>query len=296
LRPYTRFELIGWGKLLRYSMTFCEDKNKRWTDAPKKIIRGKLHGYLMSLDLSDWAERQTYFLGRYYELEVQLLMGVILKPSDRFVDIGANIGMISLYAAYLVTENGSVDCFEPNPDCILAIQNHLTINNIKHVCIHPVGLSDKKETLHLHLSSDHTGTATLATIPDPVKSFEVPVLIGDDILLSDSKPIKLIKIDVEGFELNVLKGIKKTLGMFRPMLILEFIEDHFQRAGTSSEEIKEFLTEIGYKPYGISKRRKWTRYRLHLIPLDRNLSDWKFNDILWMHEKSPYSDVIKKYT
>jgi hypothetical protein len=65
-------------------------------------MRGKLHGYEMSLDLGNWSNRQTYFLGRFYDLPTQLVLLSCLRPDDIFVDIGANEGMISLLASRLV--------------------------------------------------------------------------------------------------------------------------------------------------------------------------------------------------
>lgn len=296
LLPYTRLEMPGWGKLLSLAKIKVPINDCRWSTAPTKTIRGKMHGYWMKLDLSDWSERYTYFLGRYYELEVQQLLSAILEPGDRFIDVGANIGMISMHAAHLVTETGKVDCFEPNPECVQAINDSLARNAISHVNVHPVGLSDSNGVLQLSLTSSHTGTATLAPVDGVTKSFDVQTLIGDDVVLSDPKRVKLIKIDVEGFELHVLKGLKRSLETF-PLLITEFEESHFQRAGTSSSEIMEFLTGIGYKPYGILSRRKrkWKSYRLQLIPLMSNFKNRKVNDVLWVHAQNPFGSIIKKY-
>lgn len=296
LLPYARLELPGWGKLLRLARVSVSINDCQWSNAPKKLIRGKLHGYWMKLDLSDWSERYTYFLGRYYELEIQQLLSAILKPGDRFVDIGANIGMITLHAARLVTEKGKIDCFEPNPDCVQSIKDTLARNNLRHVNVYPVGLSDSTGMLQLSLTSSHTGTATLAPVHGVTKSFEVPTLIGDDVVLSDPTPMKLIKIDVEGFELHVLKGLKRALDMFQPFLITEFAESHFQRAGTSSTEILRFLTGLGYKPYGISARRKWMRYRFQLVPLADRFDDrGDISDILWVHGQNPFGAYTEKY-
>ena len=288
LLPYTRLELPGWGKLLRIAQVSSSINDHRWSDAPKKIIRGKVHGYWMKLDLSDWSQRYTYFLGRYYELEIQQLMSAVLTPGDRFIDIGANIGMISLHAAYLVTEDGKVDCFEPNPECVEAIKDNLARNDIKHVNVYPLGLSDNNGSLRLSLTSTHTGTATLAEINDSIKSFEVQVVVGDDVILSDPRRVKLIKMDVEGFELHVLKGLTRSLEAFQPLLITEFVESHFQRAGTSSAEIEGFLNGLGYKPYGITKRRKWMRYGLQLVPLMNVSNEPSLTDILWIHEQNSF--------
>lgn len=292
LLPYTRLELPGWGKLLRFANVAVPIDDTLWNEAPKKIIRGKLHGYWMQLDLADWSERYTYFLGRYYELEVQQLLSEILKPGDRFVDVGGNIGMITLCAAHLVTEKGRVDCFEPNPECVQSINDSLARNDIKHVKVFPVGLSDSDGVLQLNLTSLHTGTATMAPVEGISKSFAVQVLVGDDVVLSDPMRVKLIKIDVEGFELHVLKGLKRSLEIHQPMLIIEFVESHFRRAGTSGEEITKFLTEIGYQPYGISSKRKWMKYRLKLVPIMDQLNDGEVRDILWVHAQNSFNKEL----
>ena len=63
----------------------CSNDDLRWAQAPIVTLRGKNHGYQMRLDLSDWSQRLTYFLGRYYELGVQRVLDVTLKPGARFV-------------------------------------------------------------------------------------------------------------------------------------------------------------------------------------------------------------------
>lgn len=63
--PYARLELPGWGQLLKKVGVY---RNELWEHTLTRTIRGKWHGYLMTLDLSNWSERQTYFLGRFYDL------------------------------------------------------------------------------------------------------------------------------------------------------------------------------------------------------------------------------------
>ena len=182
LIPYVRLELPGWGKLLDWAKVRGYKNDVYWSDAPTKTIKGKWHGYSMQLRLSDWSERMTYFLGRYYELGVLYLLDAVLESGDRVIDIGANIGMIALHAAHLVTENGEVECFEPNPECIAIINSHLKKNQIKQVTVHPFGLSDKQDLLKLNLTSEHAGAATMTAIDRVQKCFEVKVLIGDDVI------------------------------------------------------------------------------------------------------------------
>src|SRR5690242_13564500 len=103
LLPYSRLELPGWGKLLR----LCGAMNRTgWEGAPVRTIRGKKHGYLMPLDLSNWSERLTYFLGRHHEIFTSLFLEAAVRPGETFIDVGGNIGMITLHAAALVGPAG----------------------------------------------------------------------------------------------------------------------------------------------------------------------------------------------
>ncbi len=292
LLQYTRAELPGWGKLWR----LVSDSDWRPLSEGSKeklstvVLRGKWHGYLMNLDLSDRVQRQTYILGRYYELGVTRLLDRLLRPGDNFVDVGANIGMITLHARFLVGADGRIDCFEPNPECVQALQAHLAINGLNNVFVHACALADTAGSLRLSLTSEHSGTATLADVGGAaIRSHVVPVEVGDEVLTGCPR---LIKIDVEGFELHVLKGLVRTLSLYKPFLITELVESHLQKAGTSVSEIAEFLVRIGYQPFGISITRKALRYDLTLQPLTGYNSYAGFDDILWAH--SDHSAELSK--
>src|SRR3954469_12339763 len=100
--PYARLELPGWGKVLRAAGVYRHDC---WDGAPTRVIRGKLHGYTMRLSLESWSERQIYFLGRYYKLDTQSFLMACARPGETVVDVGGNIGMMTLLASRLVAEN-----------------------------------------------------------------------------------------------------------------------------------------------------------------------------------------------
>jgi FkbM family methyltransferase len=280
--PYTRAELPGWARVMRgvgfgAALGGAERMRPEWKELPKAIVRGKRHGFQMKLDRSDWAQCSTWFLGRYYELGVQRTLDQLLRKGDTMVDIGANIGMIALHARSLVGETGQVICFEPNPECADAIEEHMAMNAIRNVSVRRSALAAVSGSLALNLTSGHTGTATLARVSGAVKSIQVPVRVGDQEL--ERVIPKVIKIDVEGFELQVLLGLRKTLAKHKPFLITELLDDHLARAGTSTDEIHDYLQEFGYTPYGIDTERSPIRHDVVLRP--RAAPTPEFSDWLW---------------
>ncbi len=281
--PYTRAELPGWSRVMRAfgfgaALGGTERMRPEWKELPEVIVRGKRHGFKMKLDRFDWAQCSTWFLGRYYELGVQRTLDQLLREGDTMVDIGANIGMIALHARSLVGDSGRVICFEPNPGCAGAVERHMKMNGIRNVEVRRCALAAAPDTLTLNFTSEHSGTATLAPVSGTVvKSIRVPVRVGDDEL--EHVTPKVIKIDVEGFELQVLQGLRKTLARHKPFLITELVDDHLARAGTSTDEIYEYLQDFGYTPYGIDTERSPIRHDVVLRP--RAAPTPEFSDWLW---------------
>jgi FkbM family methyltransferase len=261
----------------------------RWQNAPKVTIRGKNHGYLMELELSDWAERFTFFLGRYYEMGVQRVLDALLMPGDRFVDIGANIGMITLHAHSLIGPTGRMDCFEPNPECVERLRRHMQINNISNVTIHTCALSDKVGNSNLNLSSEHSGTATLTEVEELKRTLPVKVCVGDDVLMQGPR-ISVMKVDVEGYEMKVLTGLERTLKTSKPIIITELIDAHLGRAGSSVAAVTELLATLGYAPLGIGSMRRGIRHRL---TLSRSLN--ACNDAVWIHADDTRSAHLSRF-
>jgi FkbM family methyltransferase len=280
--PYTRAELPGWARVMHgvgfgAALGGAERMRPEWKQMPKAIVRGKRHGFQMKLDRSDWAQCSTWFLGRYYELGVQRTLDQLLRKGDTMVDIGANIGMIALHARSLVGETGRVICFEPNPECADAIEEHMAMNAIGNVSVRRCALAAANGSLTLSLTSDHTGTATLARVPGAVRSIQVAVRVGDEEL--ERVIPRVIKIDVEGFELQVLQGLRKTLARHKPFLITELVDEHLAGAGTSADEVHDFLSEFGYTPYGIATERSPMRHDVVLRP--RAAPTAEFSVWLW---------------
>lgn len=290
--PYTRRELPGWGRAFH---AFVGDyrSDPLWSREPKRTIKGRLHGYEMELNLARWSERLTFFLGRFYDLPTQAALIEVLRPGDRFVDVGANIGMITLLASKLVGPSGVIDAFEPNPRNLDRIAGFLAANRIENVRVHPAGLGDVAAKLALTVPRYNTGEGTFTAVAgadaDRFESFEVDVFTGDEALRADPRPPALIKIDVEGFERHVLSGLRGTLETARPIVTTEMQPEHLARAGHSTTDLFNLMSGLGYRAYRMETKGAGSRPRLILRPAGPDDGEY---DALWAHPDAPTTQRI----
>jgi FkbM family methyltransferase len=298
--PWARLELPQWRRVLNRAIG-----HHRIEGAPLRTIRGKLHGFTMELDTADWSERWTYYLGRYYETHTQLLLRAALRPGDTFIDVGANIGMTVLVAAALVAPRqnagspGRVVAFEPNPHVFARLRRHVELNGLQRVVeTRQEALGERAETLTLSVPGRHTGMATLGRVRDEHKAdvsatYTVPVAVAHlalaPALLGQGAAPALIKIDVEGFECSVLRGLAPLLdpsrGPARPALVTEAVEVLLAHAGASLADLFGLMRGFGYLPFsvehttGIIGALNRPRLRRLAAPTP-NASD----DVLWLPE------------
>jgi FkbM family methyltransferase len=281
VRPYIRFELPAWGRV--YATFIGDYKNdSQWNGIPPIWTRGKLHGYEMLLDLSQWSNRATYFLGRLYDLPTQLAMKSMLQTGDTFVDIGANEGHISLLGSSLVGTTGKVIAFEPNPAPRSVFQSMIDRNRIKNIELIPIGLSDSDDKLILSAPKINSGEGSFGRSNYPenlIDAVTCEVRRGDDRLAGETPGF--IKIDVEGFELRVLRGLEKTISRHKPPIIMEMIASHLANADTKVDDVVTFMTGLGYEPFQIGLRRSGLRQKLDISPT--TVKPDVEADILWMH-------------
>jgi FkbM family methyltransferase len=276
VRPYTIRELPGWGKLtslVDYRWDWL------WAGAPVKTIHDKIYGNLMQLDLSKWSDRSFYFLGRWYDLEMQLLIADLVKPGETIVDVGANRGAFALAASRVVGSGGKVICFEPNPNCVKYLEDEIELNQIRNITLNQCGLAQKDDILTLTVPVINSGEGSFgkSQYKDNVM-FSVPVRRGDDVL--DSENPTLIKIDVEGFETNVIRGLSKIIGRQSPVVITEVESSHLERACSSVEELKSVMERLGYKGFKLALRKSGRRYDWCLTEFDPSKGAC---DVVWLN-------------
>jgi FkbM family methyltransferase len=283
-QPYISRELPGWGRVYS-ALIGGYHRDAWWSGHKKQWVRGKLHGYEMLLDLGQWSNRSTYFLKRLYDLPTQLVLIATLRSGDTFLDVGANEGMISLLGSRLVGPSGKVIAFEPNPRPRSILQDNIDRNHISNVTIMPIGLGEKDESLSLSVPKINTGEGSFGRTnysSELVEIVKCDVRRGDDLLTTVSP--RLIKIDVEGFELYVLRGMKHLISKDRPAIIMEMDASHLARTDTRVEDLVAFLQDRSYRPFLLGLQKRGWKYALKLTAtsITSNIA----HDVLWMHSEN----------
>lgn len=211
------------------------------------------HGHLlMHLDVHSWVERKILCTG-YFERWVDDFLSSSLKPGHVALDVGANSGCHTLVMASAVGQAGRVLAFEPNPRMFDRLQANVKLNRFEHVAIFPMAVSDAPGQLKLFIpaQADYNqglGSVHRANLEDSCDEVSVETATLDAIVLANQlQRLDLIKIDVEGHELQVFKGAEQTLKKFKPILVFEFSERQWRNAGVTPQEVENFLNDLGYE-------------------------------------------------
>jgi FkbM family methyltransferase len=171
------------------------------------------------------------------------LIGTLLNEGDTFIDIGANIGVLSCMAATCVGPGGKVLSFEPHPRIFSYLERNINRNNFAQIHAFGIGLGASESILYFRDGqADDMNSIADSGIPVRVRRL-------DDVIAEQKvERIRLMKVDVEGFELEVFKGANDTL-KFTEMVYFEAYEEQYGRFGYGYSQIHEFLSDRGFDVY-----------------------------------------------
>ena len=195
--------------------------------------------------------------GTYEELESKIMEEKI-EMGNIVVDVGANIGLHTLNMARIVGSTGQVFAFEPDPSNFEILKKNVKINNYKNIILEQKAVGDKHGRTTLY-QSDHPGKHRIFPQTEQAKSqVQVELTNLDNYFDSDmTDKINFIKIDVEGLEFSVLKGMKNILKNSKKIKILfEFMPENTIEVGFTPIELLNYLTSNDFKLYCMDNKTK----------------------------------------
>ena len=180
------------------------------------------------------------------------VLSALLGPGDSFVDVGANHGAFSIVASHLVGPGGAVVAVEPQPRLAELVGRSLEANAPETSrAVHALALSDAPGRLRLHVPRGSSGSATLVDgVAGPGwDAVEVETARLDDAVAWRALPGHVVvKLDVEGAELAVLRGARAFVAARRPALVAEVNPSRMAAAGGAGP-LLALVAELGYDAY-----------------------------------------------
>jgi FkbM family methyltransferase len=162
---------------------------------------------------------EKYYWTGTYEAELQEVLWARLRPGGVFWDVGAHIGFFSVLASRRVDTCGRVVAIEPSPENLARLRRVLALNDASNVAILPLAVLERSgDAGFLPSGSSSTGTVVGAGAADAVR---VHARSLDGLLEYLPRP-DVVKIDVEGAEVSVLRGGRRLLAEDNPLLVVEF--------------------------------------------------------------------------
>jgi FkbM family methyltransferase len=182
-----------------------------------------------------------------------------LKDDMVFIDVGANIGIYTMFAAKLVGAGGRVLAVEPSEREFQRLSFHVVLNDLGNVTCLRFAAADKMGVGKLKVASEEkSGQNTLGkfvTETTELLRVETVRMYPLDRVIAEHKlaRVDVVKIDVEGAELRVLRGLASTIERWRPKLLIELAPDALAAQNTSSEALVEWLRDSRYELFEFSR-------------------------------------------
>ncbi len=239
--------------------------------APKwsyPVIRGPLRGCRYLLGATAGAAGGVSVHLGMQEAEQSQCLTKFLQPGQVFFDVGANVGFYSLLGAKRVQDSGRVVAFEPFPRNLAFLYRHIELNKVRNVTILPFACADQF-AIEMFLTGEnhalgHLDTATASETKgpvDPAAMLVATISLDEAAEKLDLRP-DVIKIDVEGAELRVLRGAAVILARMRPVLLLSVHSDELRRACLS------YLSEMAYRAQPLNSKVIETATEFLALPED----------------------------
>lgn len=212
----------------------------------------EVNGFIMHLDSKDTLGLSVW--GVYEKLETELIKKEI-KKGHRVIDIGANIGYYTLLFSRLVGEKGKVFAFEPDPTNFSLLKRNIEENSCGNVILEQKAVGERVSSGKLYLSEENKGDHRIYEPGEKRESVVIEIISLDE-YFKNTDSIDFIKMDVQGAEMKVLRGMEEILKKGNEMKIAaEFWPKALKKAGDESRDMLTLLLSNGFKIYEIDERK-----------------------------------------
>ncbi|TAL62901.1 MAG: FkbM family methyltransferase [Bacteroidetes bacterium] len=218
----------------------------------EQVLCPTIYGFDIVLNAEKNFEiHEIYYLG-FYEAGTLDVLKQCLSPNDVFLDVGASVGLMSLYAAKMMGSLGKVFAFEPTRKSYDVFSESISHNRFSNISAFKMGLGNETRSIPIYTDRGCPSMVELNS-SDPREMVEIDRL--DSVLAKEGvSKVRMMKIDVEGFELEVLRGAEKLLtGKDAPIICIEYMKALIK---PGEEDAVGYLEKINkYRFYQLRKSK-----------------------------------------
>ncbi len=213
---------------------------------PQPSLRRVQHeGINFELDISCLLEWCVYF---GFKEESRDTLYSLVREGDTIIDIGANIGETLLNFSKLVGSKGFIFSFEPDPRNFEKCARNISLNTFNNLKLFEWGLGDQEGLLAIsQIDSRNPGMNRILEKSVSTDTKQVRVTTLDNFVAKNNfSKIDLIKIDVEGYEKNVLIGATECIDRFKPTMFIEVDDNNLKKSGSSAKDLLSYVESKSY--------------------------------------------------
>ncbi len=239
LGEYALIKLMSVPKMRPVALRFLPN---HYQYAPGSIRHSEVNGISFELEIHNWNDWEVYF--QAIDTPIKKLIEHC-KPGQVIMDVGTNIGFVAMNFAKKVGPTGRVFGFEPFPLTYEKLTRNLSLNKLENISVFPIALG----------AQNGHGTPLVMKENNLGRNKIIPEEGGGQIQITTIdlfceehhiSKLDLIKLDVEGFEFQVLQGAAQTIQKFHPKLFVEISDQNLQEQGTSPQQVLDYIKSFGY--------------------------------------------------
>jgi FkbM family methyltransferase len=213
--------------------------------------------FRLTIDLNDRGLGRMLYFGDDHEPELRALMRQLPLAGGVCVDVGANVGLHTVVMSRLVGPGGRVFAFEPDPHNFRLLETNLRLNGARNATARQCAIGDADGVCRLARNPRNYADCRVTSDLPAWSSHEVPMTTLDA-ALPDLPPgaIRFLKLDVQGSECRVLRGMRRTLVRHPDLvMVVEVFPGGLGQAGASARELIELLTDLGFSGWEFTRDR-----------------------------------------
>jgi len=235
---------------------------------------------IFDLDVHECVQK-AIFCFHYFEPEDVAVFRTFIKPNSIVLDVGANIGQYALLASKLMGETGQVYAFEPSPEVYPKLQHHVQLNEFSNIEVITCAVAAKSGSMEFYPANEQGNQGVGSLIPADdyraqirsTASIDVDVVSLDAFCESrDITHVDMLKIDVEGFDLEVLKGAEALMKNNPNLVIMSEVEPiNLAQLGATAADFYGFMKERGFHAWYAERNGKLKRLKGESPPYHPNV-------------------------